>query len=228
MRTLRTLLAAAFLAGTSPCVHATVVSGVVRYDGHPLPGVAVTMRADDETREQQVTEADGRYRLECPSGASCTLTAQMAGFDTVSREICLAAIPVELDLHMILSPVSDYVLCVGRTPMPTPVEKSIRGMVTDEHRQPVSKAVVWIDEEPYWGCQGNDGRWERRELIPGKRTTVETDEHGEISATLPVVGAVRITASAAGRQSDHGKLDLGADRELKLVLLPDCRATLPD
>jgi hypothetical protein len=226
MRTLRALLAAAFFAGIAPSIHAAVVSGVVRFDGHPLPGVFVAMRAADETR-RQVTEADGRYRLECPSG-TCTLTATMPGLETVSREICLPVIPVELDFHMILSPVSDYVLCVGRAPMPTPVEKSIRGMVTDELRKPVSKAVVWIDEEPYWGCQGNEGEWGRREMIPGKRTTVETDEQGAFSATLPLVGAVRITASARGRQSDHGKLDLAADRELKLVLFLDCSATPPE
>jgi CubicO group peptidase (beta-lactamase class C family) len=213
-----------FVAGIAPPVHATVVSGIVRFDGHPLPGVFVAMRSPDETRKQ-VTEADGRYRLECPFEASCTLTATMAGFESVSREICLPAIPVELDLHMNLSPVSDYLLCVGRTPMPTPVEKSIRGMVRDELRKPVSKAVIWIDEEPYWGCQGSEGEWERREMIPGKRTTVETDEHGEFSATLPVVSAIRVTASAPGRQPDHRKLDRATDREPTLVLLPDCSGT---
>jgi hypothetical protein len=227
MRTLQALLAAVFVAGIAASVHAAVVSGVVRFDGHPLPGVVVAMRAADETLKQ-ATEADGRYRLECPSGAYCMLTAMMSGLETVSREICLPAIPVELDLHMILSPVSDYVLCVGRTPIPTPVEKSIRGTVTDELGQPLSKAGVWIDEEPYWGCQGNDGEWERREMIPGKRTTVETDAHGEFSATLPVVGAIRITVSAPGRQPDDGKLDLAADRDLKLVLLPDCSGTSPE
>jgi hypothetical protein len=221
------LLAAAFVAGIAPSVHAAVVSGIVRFDGHPLPGVFVAMRSTDDTGKQ-VTDADGRYRLECPPGASCTLTATMPGLETVSREICLPAIPVELDLHMILSPVSDDVLCVGRTPMPTPVEKSIRGMVTDEHRHPVSKAVVWIDEEPYWGCQGNDGAWERREMITGKRTTVDTNERGEFSVTLPVVSAVRVTASATGRQPDQRKLDRAADRELTLVLLPDCSETPPE
>lgn len=224
MRTLQALLAAAFVAGIAPCVNAAVVSGVVRYDGHPLPGVVVTMRAAEETHEQ-VTGADGRYCLECTSRASCTLTAKMAGLDTVSRKICFAP-PLELELHMTLSPVNDYVICLDQTPMPTPVEKAIIGNVTDGFRQPVSNAVVWIDEESYRGCQeGKDGQWELREMIPEKRTTIEPDEHGDFAVTLLVVGPVRITASAIGRQSDRRKLDLAANRELKLVLLPGCSET---
>ena len=213
---------AALLAGIAPLVHAAVVHGVVRLDGQPVPGVIVTMNGASGA-EALVTGPDGRHRLECAPADSCTLTARLEGFEPLSRDICLGPIPVELDLEMILGPVYDSVTCAGETEVPVPTRKTIRGRVTDATSQGIADAVIQIHEGSYQGCRKDrDGTLQIQELVPEKRTSVETDEDGTFVVMLGVRGPVRITASAPARQPDIRKLALADGKELMFVLLPAC------
>jgi esterase/lipase superfamily enzyme len=65
----------------------TLLGKVVESDGVPLPGVTITVRAQDGRTFTLVTDAEGKFRLPNLSYGVYEVRAELAGFATVSREV---------------------------------------------------------------------------------------------------------------------------------------------
>ena len=199
----------------------TTVSGFVRHEGEALPGVLVSMDSSEGT-QRAVIHVDGRYSLECPTGLTCTLAAELEGMKSYARVICVETRTVELDIDMELLVRTTCIGACSETPLPE--TKTVSGKVVDFRGAPFPNALVTINQDPYRGCRfGIDGEIEVAELIPARRTQVTTDKHGTFLVMLDVIGGFTVTASSTSMQSDVREVAAPAsDSEIRLLLLPNC------
>src|SRR6476469_3993155 len=82
------------------------ISGVARGAGVALPGVSVTVLANDAVRVAGATLGDGSYRITIAPG-TYRLRAELTGFDRLERDLVITAPPgcdQTVDLALTLTP----------------------------------------------------------------------------------------------------------------------------
>ena len=98
-------MAQAPAAGGAPAQAACQVTGTVRADATPLPGVAITVRAGDVAVAASSTGESGAFRVRLPQAGAFTLHAELSAFAAISRDITLEAgdCRAQIDLTMTLA-----------------------------------------------------------------------------------------------------------------------------
>lgn len=108
------------LASPAHAVDADIVGIVRDHTGAVLPGVAITARNVDTGLTRSVaTDGQGRYRLVALSVGRYTVTAELAGFQTVVREGITLTINMRanVDFEMKVAPIAESITVSGESPI---------------------------------------------------------------------------------------------------------------
>jgi hypothetical protein len=99
-------LGAVLAAAQQPVESTCRITGVARGAGVALPGVSISVLANDAVRTASASQADGTYRFTVAPG-TYRLRAELTGFDRVERDLVITAPPgcdQTVDLALTLTP----------------------------------------------------------------------------------------------------------------------------
>jgi hypothetical protein len=144
----------------------SVKGRIVTCTGGPIPGVTVTTNRGDV----QVTGAEGTFLFGSPASGSLAISASLAGFVDVERELCAPSAGVH-ELEIIL-PMHVIDLCISEAGRELPKGHRAAGRVLDLRNNPLEIARVRVlrEEDKFEMSSmavGNEGRFVTDELPVG-------------------------------------------------------------
>lgn len=149
MRSLLTLVLLGVVSGTAFAQNAQVIGTLTDSSGGVLPGATITAR-NDETglTRTAVTEASGDYRLPALPPGRYTVTAELQGFTTETRQNLVLVIDQTVTVDFMLKPatVAETITVTGEAPLVDTSASTIATSVTNEQIQDLPVASRrWID-----------------------------------------------------------------------------------